>query len=311
MVRKILIVLMILISFNAISQLKDKSIVLKTKSGKIKGSLLCPNKKSKIPIVLIISGSGPTDRNGNNPIMTNNSLKMLAEGLFEKGIASLRYDKRGVAKSKNANLNEIDLRFENYIEDAKSWVDLLNKDKRFSDIIIAGHSEGSLIGMIASQKNEVSKFISIAGAGMPAADIIREQLKSQPPIILDKSLSILEKLENGEPVEDIPKLLYPLFRPSVQPYMISWFQYDPQKEIAKLNKPILIVQGTTDIQVSLEDANKLKSANENSEKILIEDMNHVLKESEIDRKKNIETYSNPDLPIKRELINNLDIFIKK
>lgn len=306
---KKLILLFLVIPFFSLSQ--EEEITLKTKTGDIKGSLLVPSNSEKVSVVLIISGSGPTDRNGNNPNMTNNSLMMLANELKKNGIASLRFDKRGIGESTSSGMQESDLRFENYVNDVKGWVDLLKESNKFSKIIVLGHSEGSLIGMIASQKAEVEKFISVAGAGNSAGDIIREQLKAQPAVVLNQSLPIIEKLENGEREENVPQMLYALFRPSVQPYMISWFKYDPQIEIAKLNKPVLIVQGTTDIQVSVLDADKLASANNKAQKQIIEGMNHILKEAEMDRLKNIQTYSMPDLPLKKPLTEIIVKFIEQ
>jgi uncharacterized protein len=307
-VKKLLLLLLFipLVSFG-----QEEEITLETKTGDIKGSLLIPSVSEKTAVVLIIAGSGPTDRNGNNPMMTNNSLKMLAKELQKNGIASVRYDKRGIGESKNSGLQEIDLRFEDYVQDVEGWIKLLKEDDRFSNIIVLGHSEGSLIGMIASHKQEAKKFISIAGIGIPAGDIIRKQLKGQPQFVLDESLKIIEKLENGETVENVSQMLYSLFRPSVQPYIISWFKYDPQKEIAKLDIPILIVQGTTDIQVSVSDADKLALANKKSQKQIIEGMNHILKEAEVDRQKNIQTYSIPDLPLKKELMEVIVKFIEE
>jgi len=306
---KKLILLLLFIPIVSFGQ--EEEIILETKTGDIKGSLLIPSVLEKTAVVLIIAGSGPTDRNGNNPMMTNNSLKMLAKELQKNGIASVRYDKRGIGESKNSGLQEIDLRFEDYVQDVEGWIKLLKEDERFSNIIVLGHSEGSLIGMIASHKQEAKKFISVAGVGIPAGDILRKQLKGQPQFILDESLKIIEKLENGETVEKVSQMLYSLFRPSVQPYMISWFKYNPQIEIAKLNKPILIIQGTTDIQVSVSDADKLASANKKSQKQIIEGMNHILKEAELDRQKNIQTYSMPDLPLKKELIKFIVKFIEE
>ncbi len=306
---RMLLILLLFIPLVSFGQ--EEEITLETKTGDIKGSLLIPSVSEKTAVVLIIAGSGPTDRNGNNPIMTNNSLIMLAKELQKNGIASVRYDKRGIGESKNSGLQESDLRFEHYVKDVEDWVELLKENDRFSEIIVLGHSEGSLIGMIASQKNEVEKFISVAGAGISAGDIIRQQLKAQPPVVLNQSLPIIEKLENGEREENVPQMLYSLFRPSVQPYMISWFKYDPQKEIAKLDKPVLIIQGTTDIQVSVSDADKLALANKKSQKQIIEGMNHILKEAEADRQKNIQTYSMPDLPLKKELMEVILKFIEE
>lgn len=302
---------LLLLAGNMVAQNMGEPITLETKTGEIKGTLLCPPAVKKMPVVLMIAGSGPTDRNGNNPMMTNNSLKMLAEGLFDKGIATVRFDKRGIADSKNAGLKEIDLRFENYVEDVEEWVELLKKDSRFSDIHLLGHSEGSLIGMIAAQKGNVTKFISIAGVGSPAGEILREQLKAQPPMVLQMASPFIEKMERGETVDDVPQMLQSLFRPIVQPYMISWLKYDPQKEIAKLNMPVLIVQGTTDIQVTVSEADKLANANKKATKQIIEGMNHILKAADIDRQKNLQTYSMPDLPLKEGLVDIIAAFIRQ
>ncbi|MFG6687271.1 alpha/beta hydrolase [Mariniflexile sp. HNIBRBA6329] len=305
-----ILILFVSIFSNAItSQSKEEPIVLNTETGDIYGTLLISDSLKTTPIVLIIAGSGPTDRNGNNPMMANNSLKMLAEGLAENGIASVRFDKRGIGESANASTKESDLRFENYIEDVKDWCNFIKKDHRFSNLIVLGHSEGSLIGMIASQEKQVEKFISLAGTGFPAGEILKRQLKEQPPLILEMSAPIIEKLEKGETVNNPPQMLNSLFRPSVQPYLISWFKYNPQLEISKLNIPILIIQGSTDIQVSVEDAEKLSESNKKSKRIIIENMNHILKESEADKTKNIQTYSNPKLPLKEELIPAIVNFI--
>nr|WP_299340204.1 alpha/beta hydrolase [Allomuricauda sp.] len=291
------------------SQKTESEIILETESGNITGSLLYAPVPKKIPIALIIPGSGPTDRNGNNPMMTNNHLKMLAEGLFENGIASLRYDKRGIGASSMKGLQESKLRFEDYVNDASAWVDLLKSDDRFSEIVVIGHSEGSLVGILASQNEDVAKFISVAGAGQKAADLLKEQLRSQPPMVLAQCVSIIEKLEDGKTVENVPQMLQSLFRPSVQPYLISWFTYDPQKEITKLKIPILIIQGTTDIQVSVSDAEKLSLANKKAQLHILEGMNHILKEAESDRLKNIQTYSMPDLTLKPGLLKVISEFV--
>src|SRR5262249_36262429 len=185
----------------------------------------------------------------------NNSLKYLAEGLATQGIASVRYDKRGVAESKKAAAREADLRFETYIDDAVLWGKQLRADKRFSTLIVIGHSEGSLIGMIAAQKMNADAFVSIAGVGRPAPQALLDQLKGKLPADLQSQAEIITKsLSEGKAVEDFPPALGPLFRRSVQPYLISYFKYDPSKEIAKLSIAVLIAQGTTDIQVNSPEA---------------------------------------------------------
>jgi len=202
----------------------------------------------------------------------NNSLKLLAEGLAARGIASLRYDKRGIgetgksmqlaAKKAKITLREEDLSFETYIEDAVAWCRKLSADARFSSLTVLGHSEGSLIGMVAAERVSADAYVSVAGAGRPVQQIILEQVKSQlPPDLLKSTEDILNQLAAGKKVESVPPALNGLFRSSVQPYMISWLRYDPGKEIAKLHIPVLIVQGTTDIQISSVDAKALAGAN--------------------------------------------------
>jgi pimeloyl-ACP methyl ester carboxylesterase len=285
----------------------EKKMILQTKTGEIFGTLTTPEKFNKIPVALIIAGSGPTDRDGNNPVMKNNSLKMLSVELLKNGIATLRYDKRGIAESSAAGKSEIDLRFEDYVNDAKEWINLLKRDKRFSKIIVIGHSEGSLIGMIAG--TTADKYVSIAGAGQSADKILKEQLSAQPKIVTDIAFPIIDSLTKGVEVANVDPMLASLFRASVQPYIISWFKYDPQTEIKKLTIPVLILQGTNDIQVSVEDAKRLSNADPKAHLVLIKNMNHIFKIVEGDRQANIKTYSDPLLPIADELVKSIADFI--
>jgi pimeloyl-ACP methyl ester carboxylesterase len=288
----------------------ETNVVLHTTSGDIAGTLTLPCTQGKIPVALIIAGSGPTDRNGDNPMMKNEGLKLLAYGLAANHIASLRFDKRGIGDSKDAGKSEADLRFEDYINDARGWLDLLKKDKHFSKIFVVGHSEGSLIGMIAALK-KADGFVSISGAGRSADKILKEQLASQPPSVKDPSYPIIDSLVMGKTVQNVPGVLFALFRPSVQPYMISWFHYDPQTEIKKLIIPVLIIQGTNDLQVTVEDANLLAKSNTKAKLTLIKNMNHIFRIVEGDKKENLATYITPTLPISEELVNNISEFVKQ
>lgn len=289
----------------------ETNVVLHTASGDIAGTLTIPNNKpGKLPVALLIAGSGPTDRNGNNPMMKNESLQKLAYGLASNNIASLRFDKRGIGESKSAAKSEADLRFEDYINDARSWIEWLKKDTRFSKVIVAGHSEGSLIGMIAAL-NTAHGFVSIAGAGRSADKILKEQLANQPPAVKDPSFPIIDSLVQGKTVTNVPGILFALFRPSVQPYLISWFHYDPQAEIKKLTIPVLILQGTNDLQVTEEDANLLAKSNTKAQLTLIKNMNHIFRIVEGDKKENLATYITPTLPISEELISDISTFIQQ
>lgn len=290
-------------------------VQIETATGTIYGTLTLPDQSGPMSVALIISGSGPTDRDGNSAMLPgkNNSLKYLAEALAGKGIASLRYDKRGIGQSRPAGLNESDLRFKHYVHDAVGWCDSLKKDKRFDSVWIIGHSEGSLIGMIAARETSVHGFISIAGIGVPAAQTIRMQLQGKVNAKTAARVdSILNLLGKGQSTESIPPepLFASLFRSSVQPYLISWFQYDPAREIAKLNIPILIIQGTTDIQVREEDARILAESNPNAKLEVIAGMNHILKQVPGDLMKQQQSYFDPDLPIDVSLVRVIAAFIR-
>lgn len=290
---------------------KSAPIELKTATGIIYGTLVTPlNVKGKLPVALIIAGSGPTDRDGNNSMMKNNSLKQLAESLAANGIASLRYDKRGIAESKQAGKSEADLRFEDYINDASDWIKLLKQNGTFSKIIVIGHSEGSLIGMNAAKNAE--GFVSLAGAGYSADLILKNQLGAQGKQIQDMCFPILDSLKEGKLVANVNPMLSSLFRASVQPYMISWFKHNPQAEIKQLKSPSLIIQGDNDLQISLDDARQLSAASPKSKLVIIEKMNHVLKMVDSgDRSANVAAYSNPTLPIATILVNEIVKYIKK
>lgn len=294
-----------------ITVMKESELILKTPTGDISGTLSIPQKTNRIPVVLIIAGSGPTDRNCNSPLgLKTNAYKMLAAGLAENGIASVRFDKRGIGESRSAMKSESELRFETYIDDVVSWISLLKSDRRFSRIILLGHSEGSLIGMIAAEKKNVSVFISVAGIGRPADKVLQDQLKNKLPLqLLLESNSILDSLRNGKTMSKVDQNLLVLYRPSVQPYMISWIKYDPSKEISKLKVPVLIIQGTTDLQVNVGDAKLLAAARPGAKLSIIENMNHVLKECDNDLQKNAATYNNPDLPLKPGLVDEIVKFI--
>lgn len=291
----------------------QEPVTLATPTGEVFGTLELPAARTPVPVVLIIAGSGPTDRDGNNPVLpgSNNSLKMLADGLAARGIASLRYDKRGIAASRAAMTAENDIRFNNFIEDAEAWVGKLRADKRFSTVTIVGHSEGSLIGMVAAREANADAYVSLEGAGRKAQDILLEQIRPQlPPDIFAQSERILDQLSVGTIPDSVPPMLAPLFRRSVMPYLISWFKYDPAHEIAKLAMPVLIVQGTTDIQTSMTDAKALAAANPAARFLAIDGMNHILKAVSGDLQAQVPKYSDPTLPVVPQLLDEVAAFVR-
>ena len=188
------------------------------------------------------------------------------------------------------------------------------KDKRFKKFIIIGHSQGSLIGMRLSNARSVHGFVSIAGPSLTIDETLREQLRSNPmnpETIIKEADDIMAKIKAGEQIETIPPYLQSLFRASIQPFMMSWMKYNPLEEINKLDIPVLVVNGSTDLQVSVQDAQKLQISTENSELLIVEGMNHVLKQSSANRGENMATYSNPDLPLHPKFKKGLISFMKK
>jgi esterase/lipase len=307
---KKLLFITILFSFSFLFSQEKKSKTEEIEvNSLIKGTLFLPEKcTKKTKLVILIAGSGPTDRNGNNSAMENNSLKFLAEGLNAKGIAVFSYDKRIFALAKNKTLDEKTLRFDDMIQDASDVFTYFKNE--YKKIYFAGHSEGSLVGMVATKDMKANGFVSIAGAGRPCDEILLEQIEKNAPIVLDDSKLILASLKEGKTVEMKNPMLNTLFRESVQPYLISWMKYNPQNEIKNLSVPILIINGTKDIQVPQSDAVLLNKANSKSELLIIENMNHVLKEIKVDED-NGKSYGDATKPVIPELIEKISQFIAK
>ena len=287
---------------------KETEVKVKIKEGTLYGSLIIAKKKKDDPIVIIIPGSGPTDRNGNSMLVQANSYRLLAEGLEKKGISSLRYDKLMIGKS-TSSMEESEMLFELNVDQVTAWIDYLTK-KKYSNIILIGHSEGSLIGMLAAQKGNVTKFVSLSGTGRGIDEVIIGQLAEQSPKFAKESEVVFEQLKKGDTVKNFGPELGMLFRESIQPYLISWLKYSPKEEIGKLEIPVLILHGSTDLQVKEEDATLQHEGNPKAELKIIEGMNHVLKEAPEDKDENIKTYYNPKLSLHPKLIPTLAKFIK-
>lgn len=302
--KKISVLSMLLVCAFCFGQIREEISINEL----ISGTLLYTNKKNNENLIVIIAGSGPTDRDGNQTNAKNNSLKFLAEGIVNHKNDVFTFDKRFFAQIKSGKFDEKTLLFTDMIIDVENIVSYYKDKKKYKKIIIAGHSEGSLVGMLASKKN-VNAFISLAGAGKPANEIIEEQIAKQAPTMLPEIKEIFIKLKKGETFENKNPMLASLFRKSVQPYLISWIKYNPQTEIQKLNIPILIVNGTKDIQVGVADANLLKLAKPDAEIQIIENMNHVLKEIIGDQSDNMASYTNPNLPVSKIVLEKVNNFI--
>ncbi|MDX5365819.1 MAG: alpha/beta hydrolase [Alphaproteobacteria bacterium] len=293
--------------------LNEREVEIDGGRATLHGTLMLPPAGPARDVALILPGSGPTDRNGNFPEGKNDSLKMLADGLAQKGIATLRIDTRGVGASLAAAPDEAELRAETFVEDAVAWADFLKSEMPEARLFLIGHSEGALLASLAAQQRDMSGIVLIAGVGRPAPDLIREQISgsSMSEELKRRSDELLETLKRGETDDDVPRELMPLYRPSVQPYLISWFAYDPAAAFGTLTIPALIIHGSHDLQVRTADAALLAAARPDATFITIERMNHVLKSSPLDRPANMATYADPALPLAQGLTDAIADFIAK
>lgn len=303
--------LLIFASTQLVSQADESYSINLLDDWEINGSLLHAADDDSSILAIFVSGSGPTDRNGNNSHMVNNSLKYLADGLVTNGISSYRYDKRGIAESVGSGFDETNILFSTFVEDLTQITQHFVDKKKYKKIIIAGHSEGALIGLlVAKQIKSVDGYISIAGAGRDAKTLIIEQLNNQMPLLAEEALVVFDSLEAGHEVKKINPFLLSIFRPSIQPYIMEWTALDPAKELSEYQKPSLILQGKHDIQVTEVDGERLKAFQTNANYIAIDSMNHVLKNCKQDLTSNLATYNDPDLAINKKLLSSIIDFIK-
>lgn len=298
--RKILL-LLILLGSSVFAQVTDFTSTEIQIGNYVKGTLLLPNSNSETPLAILIQGSGPTDRDGNQPSMRNDALKKLAEELASNGIASFRYDKRGA--------NDSEIRFDDFVADARSVLDSFSQSPDFTNLILIGHSQGSLVAILAAE-NAADAIVSIAGAGQSADSLLINQIGKQLPTLKENLReSLQEVLETGSSTKFHPLIAH-IFPPSLHAFLQSYMKYDPTKELADLEIPVLIINGTNDLQVSADEAQLLFQACRNGELLLLENMNHVLREI-TDQQGNLQSYNEPERPLHPDLVPGILNFIKK
>ena len=283
--------------------------------GPLKGTMLAPAAGSAA-MMLIIPGSGPTDRNGNNPYgVRASTYRLLAEGLAQRGIGTVRIDKRGMFGSRGAVADGNAVTVEDYVTDTGSWIAAIRKQTGVPCVWILGHSEGGLVALAAAQKvKDICGLVLVSAAGRPLGEVIRQQIKDNPANgpILGQAMTAIASLEAGKHVDvsTMNPALMPLFAPQVQGFLISVFSYDPAKLIAAVTKPVLIVQGKRDMQVTVADAERLKQAAPGAKLVLLDDTNHVLKTvTSDDRRANAATYANPRLPLAPGAVDAIADFV--
>jgi pimeloyl-ACP methyl ester carboxylesterase len=276
----------------------------------LSGTLRKPANVDRPPVVLLIAGSGPTDRNGNQPGHEPGELRQIAEALAEHGIASLRYDKRAIGRSVvAASFREDDLVIGSFVDDAAAWLAWLEQRADLGPRIVAGHSEGGLIAILLAKRVPVSAIVLLATPGRRLGDVTREQLRAagMPKPILDEALATLAALERGESVANVSP---PLLRPSVQPFMRSLLAIDPPTELERARIPVLIAQGGHDLQVGEADAAALLRARPDAVVFRSPEMNHVLKLAPAERAAQDKAYSDPSVPLAPGLVDAIVAFVR-
>lgn len=275
------------------------------------GSVATPRRPSWIARALILSGSGPTDRDGNQPGGRSDCLRLLAHGLARAGIASARFDKRGVGASRMAAPTEATLRLGAYVDDTCRWLAMVRQMPGNGPCLLIGHSEGALVAILAAQRVRPDGLVLLACPGFPLRQVIERQTRSLPAPLREALARGLLALERGGTPPRIPPALTRLLRPSVQPYLRSLLPVDPARELQRSRVPTLVVQGTHDLQVELADARRLARARAGIDLAIIPRMNHVLKPASSDRKRNLASYWNEEAPLAPGLLEAITGFVAK
>lgn len=284
--------------------------------GPLRGTLLSSD-AARMPPVLIIPGSGPTDRNGNNPLgVRASTYRLLAEGLAAEGVPTLRIDKRGLFDSAGAIPDANAVTIGDYAEDAHVWSVILRERTGAPCVWLLGHSEGGLVALAAAKDAaDFCGLILVAAPGRRLGDILREQLRANPanaPILAEAERAI-DQLEAGRRVDgaSLNPALLPLFRPELQGFLIDAFAHDPAILIAGFRKPVLILQPGRDLQVAKTNAERLQAAKPDAELHVSPGTSHVLKHvGSDDPAANIATYGAIDLPLAPDIIPTIAAFIR-
>ena len=303
--RNKLLYLFVLAITASFSQIKTEEILLKNDGIELPGTLTYSNKKS--PLVIWVHGSGNVDRNGNQGgIIKANYIQQIREKLNRNNIAFYSFDKR-TANPKNTNLLK-GVVFDDFVKDVKIAINHFKNEKRFSKIILIGHSQGSLTAMLAAKN--IDKYISLAGLSESFDKTMIWQISKQNKALGKIAEAHFKELFENKTIAKVNPYLVSIFKEANYPFLINWAKYNPTQEIQNLRIPSLIINGTKDIQVRVSDAKSLHRAHTTSELFIIENMNHVLKHIEVDSD-NMKSYYSADFPISSELIPILVNFIKK
>jgi pimeloyl-ACP methyl ester carboxylesterase len=307
-----IILLLSLVSTNLMwaQKYKETEVAIPMAIDSIYGTLLSPDSTTQTNLVIIIPGSGPTDRNGNQGMLANNSLKFLAEALSENGLATYRFDQSVISQSKHPEFKEENYTFNGLVDEVHNIITFFRNTKEYNHIILAGHSQGSLVGLLAAQ-DYADAYISLNGAGQSIDRVLYDQLMKQVPQLEESFSKNLEQMKTGEPLTNVNPMLASIFRPSVQPFLNEWMQHNPQEVLSQLKIPSLVIGGTKDIQVNEKEASILVEKAPLAKLVIIENMNHIFKEIKGEDLENQMSYMNKDLPVMQQLIAEIMGFLEK
>lgn len=293
--------MMLLAMMLAAAAPQAEAVTVAGPQGPLAGTLTRASRKG--PAVVIIPGSGPTDRDGNSPLgITAGSYRLLADALAARGIASIRIDKRGMFGSRTAIADPNAATIEGYAADAHAWAALAAKRSGSKCAWLVGHSEGGLVALQAAQDpRDLCGVVLISAPGRPLGDVMRDQFRANPANapILDPALKLLDAVEAGRTVDPatLPQPLPAMFPVAIQRYMSGIFKFDPAKLAATAKVPVVVVQGTSDLQVGMGDAERIAAARDGTRLVRLPGVNHVLKAVGDDRATNMRSYADPSLPI--------------
>ena len=282
----------------------------------IHGTIATPKRANgAVPVVLMVAGSGSTDRNSNGPAVNTNTYAMLAWGLAAHGIASLRYDKRAIGASRTGiDMNALTaLTTDDYVADVRAAADSLAADARFSSVILLGHSEGAgHVLQAANRGAPAAGVVMVSGMGRRLAQVLHEQFSLQTDsATVTRADSAFARFLRGEPTPDVPPIAQAVTLPMYRTFLRSLAAYDPVEEARRLNRPLLIIQGTTDVQITKRDAELLAAAQPAATVVWLPNVNHVLKTIEsTNLEAQLATYRDPSLPLAPDVVPAIARFIR-
>jgi hypothetical protein len=288
------------------AQIQSEEITLHNNKIELPGTL--SYSKENTPLIIWVHGSGPVDRNGNQPAQNikSNYIKQFRDAINTKDIAFFSFDKRTANKNNHAFLK--DTKVPDFALDAQAVINHFKNTKQFSEIILIGHSQGSLVAMLAAKN--IDKYISLAGAGETIDKTMIRQISKNNPTLGEAAKQQFDTLKIKGKIEVINPFLRSVFAKPMQSFWYSWMLLNPLEEIKKLSIPVLIINGDKDLQVQVKDAKALHMANSKSKLVIIKNMNHVLKDIQKEED-NLSSYYSDAFPISEKLIETIGSFVKK